>query len=417
MSLILRIEALGAEGEGITHHEGKVVFVPGALPGELVELEFAACGARFDRGEILRVIEPSPSRVASPCVHEVRDGCGGCTLLHSEAAAAARWKRDVLSELLLHAGLDAACVEEPRIAGGGLPGSRTHARWVPDRAGRLPWIGRAPAAGRGERAAVHVDSCLALHARLEEMRRLLDGRAAGLSAVDVRVAPTTNEALVILEGEAVPRNLVAHELPASVVLRTKAGDRPLRGHPFIHEVVRGVRFRISAGAFFQSHKDGPTLLSGIVGECIGTSIPITRAIDLCAGVGLFALTSLATAPRVLAVESDPVAAADLRVNFAKRQGGAVIEETAEAALNELGDARGAADLLVADPPRSGLGRQALNALVRMAPARIVLVSCAPRHFAAEAATLVRAGWSLERCIPVDQFPGTPHLEVVGLLTR
>ncbi len=417
MSLVLRIEALGAEGEGITRHEGKVVFVPGALPGELVELELAACGARFDRGEILRIVEPVAARVPSPCIHEVRDGCGGCALLHCEARAAANWKRDVLSELLLHAGLDAACVEEPRIAGGGLPGSRTHARWVPDRAGRLPWIGRAPAAGRGERAPVLVDACLALHPRLEELRLMLDGQVKGLAAVDIRVAPTTNEALVILEGEAVPRALAAHDLPASVVLRTKSGDRPLRGHPFIHEVVRGVRFRISAGAFFQSHKDGPRLLSEIVGECIGDAQPITRAIDLCAGVGLFALTSLAAAQRVLAVESDPVAAADLRVNLGKRAGGAVIEETAEAALNELGDARGAADLLVADPPRSGLGRQALNALVRMAPARIVLVSCAPRHFAAEAATLVRAGWTLERCIPVDQFPGTPHLEVVGLLAR
>jgi tRNA/tmRNA/rRNA uracil-C5-methylase (TrmA/RlmC/RlmD family) len=417
MSLVLRIEGLGAEGEGVAHHEGKVVFVPGALPGELVDLDLAACGPRFDRGELRRVVEASPARVSPACEHAVQGGCGGCTMLHAAAPSVAQWKRDVLCELMGHAGLATDVVEATRIVRSGWQGSRTHAHWIPDAKGRLPWISAAPAAGRGERRPIHVEHCGALHPQLEALRLALDGRCAGLSAVDVRVAPTTGDALILLEGNDLPRGIVAHEIAASVILRTKSGDRPLRGQPYIHEQVMGARFRVSAGAFFQGHVEGASLLAELVGECVDQAKGVTRAMDLCAGVGLFALCSLTGAARVLAVESDPAAAADLRVNLAKRSGAAVIEESVSVALRELGDARGAPDLVVADPPRSGLGREALAALLRMGAPRIVLVSCAPRHFATEAAALVRAGWRMERCIPVDQFPGTPHLEVVGLLAR
>ncbi len=416
MSLRLQIESMGAEGEGLAHHEGKVVFVPGALPGEDVEVELADCGKRHDRARLLSVHTPSPLRRASPCPHDTPTGCGGCSLLHMAPAGAAAMKVDHLKSLLARMGVDTALVENVRIPEGLSSRHRNHARFTPDRAGRLTWVSKADIAGVGPRTLVPVEHCLALHPLVEELRVALDGRCAGVQAVDIRASATTGECVIMFEAEALPRGIDPVSIGANVLLRTKKGDRYLRGIPAVVEEVQGVRLRVSSGAFFQGHAAGATMLADIVRELAGPMNAKTRALDLCSGVGLFALTSLRAAGHVVAVEADPVAAADLRANAASSKHVTVLQLTAEEAIDNLNDPRGVAEVLVVDPPRSGLGRRTATLLAKMHVPRVILVSCDPRNFVDEAQALMREGYAMQRCIPVDQFAGTHHLEMVALFT-
>lgn len=407
---------MGADGEGIARHEGKVVFVPGALPGEDVDVELADCGRRHDRARLIEVLTPSALRRVSPCVYDTPDGCGGCSMLHVVPSGAAALKVEVLQALLARIGVDAAVIEPVRIPGGLVKGHRNHARFIPDRSGRLAWISKADASGVGSRALVAVDHCLALHPLVEELRMFLDGHCAGVQSVELRASATTGEQLVVFEGEALPRGLDPVTIPANVMLRTKKGDRYLRGIPAVHEEVDGVRMRVSAGVFFQGHAEGATALAKLVQELVGPMNAKTRAVDLCSGVGLFALTALRDAGHVVAVEADPVAVADLRANAKGNKRVAVLQLTAEEAMENLYDPRGIADVLVADPPRSGLGRRVAASMAALKVPRVVLVSCDPRQFSDEAQALLKAGYTMQRCVPVDQFAGTQHLEIVALFT-
>jgi tRNA/tmRNA/rRNA uracil-C5-methylase (TrmA/RlmC/RlmD family) len=181
---------------------------------------------------------------------------------------------------------------------------------------------------------------------------------------------------------------------------------------FVHEAVSGRRFRISAGSFFQP---GPVVAEGLtaaVSTAVGDALPEGGTlVDAYAGVGLFgSVLGAGRRCRVTAIEADRVAVADARVNLA--------DVDAEVVAAEMGHWRPApADVVVADPSRTGLGRPGVDALAATGVPRLVLVSCDPASLGRDTALLAAAGYRLVAVTLVDAFPHTFHVETVARFDR
>jgi tRNA/tmRNA/rRNA uracil-C5-methylase (TrmA/RlmC/RlmD family) len=181
---------------------------------------------------------------------------------------------------------------------------------------------------------------------------------------------------------------------------------------FVHEEVGGRRFRISAGSFFQP---GPVVAAGLtaaVSDAIGAALAEGGVlVDAYAGVGLFgSVIGSERGARVVAVESDRSSVADARVNLADLDALVVAAEVAKWRPQP-------ADVVVADPSRSGLGRPGTGAVAATGAARLVLVSCDPASLARDTVLLREAGWSLVSVALVDAFPHTFHTETVSRFDR
>ena len=379
--------AMAAGGSALARHpDGRVVFVDGALPGERVRARLTDVRRDFARAVTLDVVEPSPDRVAPPCP-ALAAGCGGCTWQHVAPDAQVRLKAEIVLDALRRiAHLPDPPVPEPAP----LPGTplRTTARLAVSANGRA---GHRPRSGTG---AVETDDCLAAHPLLEEL--IVAGGYPGAREVLLRVSVASGERLVRVDrGRA--------RAPEGVTLvRT--------GH--VHETVAGRRFRISAGSFFQPGPVVAEALAGAVSAAVGEALDEGgRLVDAYAGVGLFgSVLGSQRQARVVAVENDAAALADARVNLA--------DLDAQVVASEVGRWRSCpADVVVADPSRTGLGRPGVAALAATGAPRLVLVSCDPASMARDAALLAESGYRLASVALVDAFPHTFHVETVSRFDR
>ena len=382
--------AMAAGGAALARDAGgRVVFVEGALPGERVRARLTDTRKDFARAVALEILEPSADRVAPPC-SALAMGCGGCTWQHVSPAGQSRLKADVVVDALRRIG-KLAEPPLPRAALMGGPPLRTTARLAVSPGGRA---GHRPRTGSG---AVETDACLVAHPLLEEL--IVDGRYPGAHEVLLRASVATGERIVLVD-----RAAGAVQVPAGVRVFQEGDTRPA----FIHEEVAGRRFRISAGSFFQAGPEVAGALASAVTSSIGEALPDGGVlVDAYAGVGLFASVIAAQRrARVVAVESDPSAVADARVNLADLDAQVVGVEVARWRPRP-------ADVVVADPARSGLGRPGAGAVAATGASRVVLVSCDPASLARDSVLLREAGYALVSVLLVDAFPHTFHVETVS----
>ena len=381
----VRIEKMAAGGDALAHlADGRVVFVDGALPGESVRVAVVTAKRDFARATTTEVIEASPHRIVPPCPAVAR-GCGGCGWQHAAPGAQLAMKAEIVADALRRtARLPDA---ELRVGGSVAPwGYRTSMRLAVGQGGHL-----------GLRAAnshrvVPLADCPVAHSDLAAL--LGEVRADGAQEVSLRVSVATGEATAIAHGtRARLRGLPAH---------VRVGDDAA-----LHERVMGVSLQVSAGAFFQSGPAAAELLVATVREaCVDAIGGGGSFLDAYGGGGLFAAT---LAPdRAIVVESSPWACADTRVNV---PAGRVVESPFERWRPE------AVDLVVADPARAGLGREAVEVIAATQASRVVLVSCDPVAAARDAALLAAHGYRHSGATVLDLFPHTPHVEVVTRFDR
>lgn len=396
--LRLRPTALAVGGDAVARDDhGQVVFVAGALPGEDVDAEVTDVHARYAHALAGEVIEASPDRQVPPCPHR-RAGCGGCDLQHVAPAAQPGLKVELVRDALARLGRIA---EPPVRAGEPLPteGFRTTVRaGVED--------SRAGLRRARSHELIAVDHCLVAHPLVDEL--LVEGRFGAASEVTLRAGPATGERLALLHPTA-----DGARLPDDVVV---VGTDELRGgrRAWYHDDIAGHRFRISATSFFQSRADGAAALVAEVTRAVeGNLGPGATVVDAYGGVGLFA-ASLASpkavpaeeAVRAVLVERGASSVADARVNLAGHHAKVV-----RADVDRWRPP--AADVVVADPARAGLGRRGAAAVTRAGAPVVVLVSCDPASLGRDAALLAGAGYRLDQAVVVDLFPHTHHIEVVS----
>jgi 23S rRNA (uracil1939-C5)-methyltransferase len=235
------------------------------------------------------------------------------------------------------------------------------------------------------------------HPRLEEL--IVAGRYPGATEVMLRVSVATGERMVLVD-----RNAAAVAVPAGVAVFQEGDTRPA----FLQEEVGGRRFRISAGSFFQQGPAVAAALAAAVSASVGDALaPSGVLVDAYAGVGLFAsILGAGRGARVVAVENDRSAVADAKINLADLDAKVVAAEVARWRPEP-------ADVVVADPSRSGLGRPGVGAVVATGARRLVLVSCDPASLARDTALLHAGGYALVSVALVDAFPHTFHTETVS----
>ncbi|MDE3092508.1 MAG: class I SAM-dependent RNA methyltransferase [Acidobacteriota bacterium] len=389
----LRIER-PASGGGVSHlADGRVVFVRHSLPGELVRAAVNEETARFARAEAVEVLEASADRVPAACGYARAHGCGGCDLQHASVAAQLSWKATLVTEHLRRIAGVTWDVNVVSLSAG--THTRTRLRCGVDEHGALA-LRRARSSDlvaitSCEVADERFDDAFATkwrHADEVELRAIGDG--APFALVRRVTERGTHFELTSLVG--VPIDPTTHSRVS------------VEGHYFV----------VSPRSFWQAHREAPaTLLRGVM-EFADVS-PGDRVVDLFSGVGLFSVPlarAVGPAGQVIAVEASPYAVRDARTNAEGLRQLRVREwSVSPRAINDVVSAD---DVVVLDPPRTGLARGVAAALVRRAPRRLVYVSCDAATFARDLSILAEH-YTLRDLRVLDLFPKTEHVELVAVL--
>jgi 23S rRNA (uracil1939-C5)-methyltransferase len=403
----VRITGVAAGGAGIAREpSGRVLFVEGGLPGELVVAEVTAERRDHARAVAVEVVEPAAGRVTPPCPW-VAAGCGGCGWQHVAPGLQRELKARVVADVLRRLGgvADPAVVPGPVLT---TAGYRTTLRGVADAEGRF--------ALRAHRShdLVAVPTCLVAHPLVVEV--LAEGRFPPGAEVTVRAGARTGERLVVVDGPgAGPEGgSDEHRVEVPEGVRVVTGAELAAGRrAWLHEEVAGVRLRFSARSFFQAGTEAAEALVAAVADAAGPVGPDDRMADLYGGVGLFAAT-VGRGARTVLVEASASAAADARINLRDRDR----DRPARVVRGDVARWRPRRmDLVVADPPRAGLGRGGARTAAGTHARRVVLVSCDPGSLGRDVALLRAAGYRWVWSTLVDAFPHTPHVEVVTRLDR
>jgi 23S rRNA (uracil1939-C5)-methyltransferase len=369
----LTIEKLVYGGDGLSRLESKVVFTPYVLPGEKVRAEVDRIKNDLWRGRLLEVLEPSPNRVPAPCQYFQR--CGGCHYQHANYAFQVDQKRTILREALQRVG---------KIEFDGEIEAITDEPW--NYRNRVQLHIQEGAIGyfeHGSHKLCAIDQCPIVSPALNAAIAKLEGNLGRLSAT---VELFTNETEMQVN--------VQDRVPQSIyrVFESLGTSTPIDYDGF----------RVSRNSFFQVNR---FLIHQLVDCAIGEADG-EFAVDLYAGVGLFAARLAERFKKVAAVESSGSAFRDLEHNA---KGIAAENKTSEEYLTTLTEKP---DLILADPPRAGLGKHAVKELARIQAPRLTIVSCDPATLARDLQGLLAAAYRIEKITLVDLFPQTFHIETV-----
>ncbi|MDA5110014.1 23S rRNA (uracil(1939)-C(5))-methyltransferase RlmD [Brevibacillus thermoruber] len=440
--MTLTIKSLGINGEGIGYYKRKIVFVEKALPGEVVHAEVTDVKETYAVARLVRLVERSPARVEPPC--PVYEECGGCSLQHMDYQAQLASKRELVIESLRKY----ARLENPPVAetiGMENPwGYRNKAQFQVGRQnGRLV----AGLYQTGSHRLVDLESCRVQHEATNEIvrtaRQVMEElgipayderkRTGVIRTIVARAAFATGETQLTLvtATEEIPRvkELILElrtRLPGLVsivqnVNRKKTslvfGDttRQLWGRPSIAEQLGELSFDLSARAFFQLNPEQTRKLYEEVKKAAGLT-GSELVLDLYCGTGTIALWLAPYAREVRGIELIPEAVEDARRN-AEKNGAANATfhvGRAEVLMPKWAKQGVKPDVVVVDPPRTGLDDALIRSLLEVQPQRIVYVSCNPSTLGKDVAKLL-ARYELVSAQPLDMFPHTSHVESVALL--
>ncbi|MFL5690917.1 MAG: 23S rRNA (uracil(1939)-C(5))-methyltransferase RlmD [Ktedonobacteraceae bacterium] len=445
MSIDVELTDLAYGGDAVGRYEGRVLFVPGGIPGERVRVDIVEERRGHARAALLEILRPAPERV-EPSYPLLTD-CG-CQWQHIAYPAQLTWKAHIVRQLLVRIGKQPDAIVHPTI---GMP------------SGISPWqyrnIALFSVGPEGEvgfkltesHEVQDLEECALLHPALDMVYQRVRGKLikyfgdslsemiqgftirGAIGAVNNTSAGAVKAVPTLLSLHARPGSMIeapqqlAHELitiaPGIVgVIVERVGGRYGRvvaGQEFLTDTVLGRRFRVSADSFFQVNL---VQTAALIEKAIQMLDPQRGeiALDGYSGVGLFSAFLSARSSRVIAIESQPSAVMDARANATLNNQNNIttLEGTLERILSQLHYRRERIDVALVDPPRAGCHPKALQALQVLAPRNICYVSCDPSTLARDIATLCSGGrYRLVAAQPLDMFPQTYHIECVALLTR
>jgi 23S rRNA (uracil1939-C5)-methyltransferase len=382
--MFIELEQMTPSGECIGRVDGLAVFVAQALPGEQAEIEVIHRRRSFARARITHLLRPSPDRVAAPCPHF--GVCGGCDWQHIRYEAQVRFKTAIVREQLARiGGLVHAevreCIASP------LPYAyRNRIQLVASANGRLGY--RA----RNSHDVIEVEACPIAGPQLNALIAEAHDAAHPGATVDLRTDSVDARA-----------RLPSHD--------GAPDERKLRF------ALHGEHYNVSDDSFFQVNTH---VADTLIAEVLKALAPLSDAhvLDLYCGVGLFTVPLARQGQRVVGVEVSASAVADARANtaiFGQRV--TIVQADVAAALNRCSIREHAWDAVVLDPPRAGMKKEALDALISLNAPRIVYVSCDPATLARDARLLCNGGYALAYAQPLDMFPQTRHVETVAVFMR
>ncbi len=432
-----------AEGQGVAHIEGCAVFIPNAIAGERVQVRIEKAQKTWAAGKIVTILEKSPHRVNREC--PVAKLCGGCDFWHMDYDEETRLKAERVRTCLNRIGGE-TLEEVPILAAPTCRGYRNKAQYpVAAKKGRA-WAGFFRA---GTHEVVEMERCRILPEESDAVKDIVISyvNQFSISVYDeaahkgllrhiyVRRGAVSGQILVclVVNGETLPHAEVLidrlKKVPGFTTLvlsvnqkkgNAVLGDRflTLYGTGYIEDTLCGLRFRLSPRSFYQvNHTQAQRLYELAISQA-----QITKSdtvLDLYCGVGTITLIMAKAAGKVIGVEVIPQAVEDARDNAARNHitnAEFLCGDAGEAAL-KLERQGIHPDVVVVDPPRKGLSADAIEAIVKMSPRRLVYVSCDPATLSRDVALLKPQGYGLENAQAVDLFPRCAHVETVVLLSR
>ncbi|GAB6182453.1 class I SAM-dependent RNA methyltransferase [Thermodesulfovibrio hydrogeniphilus] len=381
----IEITGIAHLGEGIGKHEGKVVFVPYAIPGEIIRARIIKDEGDFYRGEIIDILQPSFFRESPPC--KLFGQCGGCSFQHVAYIYQTKLKEIVVIEQL------------KRIGGFENPEDFTNLTIKAEN----PFnyrnrgdfsINRQRALGfkmRGTHKFIHVDYCHIMHQEINMILSQLQGKNPKRKTHNITIRYGVNTGTWLVQ-------------PEMEVNEIKTGQN------FYTERLLGKEFTISAPSFFQVNTfQAENLINTVLNYL---SPEDKTVIDAYAGVGTFTAFIADKAERVIAIEESRSAYKDAKINLKEYDNITYLCQKTEETLMES-DISG--DAIVLDPPRVGCMKEVLQAIVERRIKKIIYVSCEPSTLARDLKYLKEQGYRLLEVQPVDMFPQTYHIENVALM--
>ena len=432
-----------AEGQGVAKIEGCAVFVPNAIRGEKCRIRIEKVGKTWAAGKIVEILKKSPHRVNREC--PVAKLCGGCDFWHMDYEEETRLKAERVRSCLNRIGGEALS-EIPILSAPTCYSYRNKAQYPVSSHKNTVFAGFFRA---GTHSVVENDRCLILPNEADRVKNIVidyvnhnhisaydeETHTGLLRHIYVRRGAVSGQILVclVINGMNLPKTSqlidALKQIPGFTTLvlnvNAKQGNtilgpenRTLYGPGYIEDTLCGLNFRLSPHSFYQiNHHQAQRLYEAAIQQA-----QITKndtVLDLYCGVGTITLCMAKAAGKVIGVEVVPQAVEDARDN-AQRNG----IENAEFFCGDAGEAALAlekqgiqADVVVVDPPRKGLNADAIEALARFNPRRIVYVSCDPATLARDVALLKERGFRLQNALAADLFPRCSHVESVCTLVR
>jgi len=431
------------EGQGVAKIEGCAVFIPNAIAGERCLVRIEKVGKTWAAGKMTEILERSPHRVNREC--PVAKLCGGCDFWHMDYEEECRLKADRVRQALNRIGGE-NLEEIPLLAAPTCHGYRNKAQYPVASQKNKVYAGFFKA---GTHQVIANERCLILPEETDRVKAAVESYVNfhRVSAYDetthtgllrhiyVRKGTVSGQLLVclVVNGRKLPKPeaLIGKlkEIPGFTTLvlsvNTRQGNAvlgdefiTLYGPGYIEDTLCGLTFRLSPRSFYQvNHHQAQRLYEAAI-----TQAQITKddlVLDLYCGVGTITLCMAKAAGKVIGVEVIDQAVQDANDN-AKRNGIENVEflcaDAGKAAL-QLEEQGIRPDVVVVDPPRKGLNSDAIEALAKMSPRRIVYVSCDPATLARDVALLKEHGYRLKNAMAADLFPRCAHVESIVCLSR
>jgi 23S rRNA (uracil1939-C5)-methyltransferase len=452
---------IGSEGNAIAKVDDMVLFVPGMIPGDVVDVRVTKKKKRYMEGVALEVVSPSPERIKPPCPHF--GVCGGCRWQHLPYDRQLFYKAKQVTDNLTRIGHISIGRVDPILGSEKIYGYRnkleytfSERRWMTkEEMGTGDFKGQSAEPALGFHLPGIFDKLLDINEchlmaepsdtiRNEVRRYALERKLTFydfrehrgfLRNMIVRKSSTGEVMVVLVTTDAFPEerdlllSFLAERFPEITslysIINTKRNDsisdlQPVHiaGNMFITEVMDGLRFRVGPKSFYQTNSGQAVRLYGVVRE-FAQLTGNENVYDLYTGTGTIACYLASKAAKVTGIEYIEEAVADARVNAADNvlPNASFIAGDIKDILNEeLFLKRGKPDVIITDPPRAGMHTDVVNAMLRSGADRIVYVSCNPATQARDI-EILSAGYDVARIAPVDMFPHTFHVENVALLVR
>lgn len=409
-----------SDGSGIGYMNCIATFVPGLLPGETGVVKVYDAKKKWQRARLLSISTRSPERLDAPC--SVFEGCGGCQLQHTTYEETLLWKQRWVEDALSRIGKISVEVK-PTI---GMPSPwryRNKARLHREPTGKLGYYEEK------SKDLVHFSDCLLLSERMNRWIRLTEEfLTGGFEEIHTLTFRENNrrEGLLLLEGPPT-KALSAEDNPAFFEALSKEGVRSVWGsdsegslalvwgEETFSQTILDMTFDVSPLSFLQVNSLQTDVLYAHV--LAGAALTGDETVwDLYSGIGTLSLALASKAQKVTGLEENPYAVEDAIQNAVNNNAVGHVEFLKGKVESRIMKIDEQPDLVVLDPPRTGMHPIVVQHLLKLKPQRIIYVSCDPSTLARDLGVLTQGGYRVESVQPVDMFPWTIHVETVSMLS-
>ncbi|SHG61224.1 23S rRNA (uracil1939-C5)-methyltransferase [Thermosyntropha lipolytica DSM 11003] len=408
-----RIDGITHKGEGVARINGKAVFIPFALPGEEVELDITEEKKNYAYGRLEKIIHPSPARTTPLCSHYYT--CGGCSFQHVDYEEELQLKKRIVTDAVTRIGKIEARINE--VERSSKPYRyRNKVTWHVAK-GRLGYY-RAES-----RELVPIDDCLLIKEDMAKISRkigfiLKEIAHEGQGEIIVRQSSYNGKIMLICDLPSLEPEKILSRLKEDVDgIYIKQKNRLIHfyGDLYLEEKIGANIFRLSPGSFFQVNQEQNEKIISFIQSYLNLTGKETL-LDAYCGVGSIGISLAGRAAKVLGIENnrEAVKNAEYNAHYNRLNNCRFLAGDCEKILPVLNEKF---DMVIVDPPRSGLKKEVIASLIKAAPQKIAYVSCNPATLARDLNLIQASGYIIEEIKPFDMFSKTYHVECVAGIRR